>query len=70
MPRRSKFVPIPTTDKKDIPLARLTLVIEWPDDVNFPEHSEVEEILDKAREYAQVKQATFETFKLMKKELV
>jgi hypothetical protein len=51
-------------------IARLTMVVEWTNDMDMPDHSDVEEILDKAKEYAAVIQATFETLTLTKKELV
>lgn len=52
------------------PTARLTLVIEWDKDMNMPTINECEEIIEKAREYAAVKRATFELLSLVTKELV
>lgn len=38
--------------------------------MDFPSLSDIEEILDKAREHAAVRRATFETLSLTVKELV
>jgi hypothetical protein len=49
--------------------ARLTLIVEYDVDM-IPSESEIEEVLDSARSYGRICQATFQTLALVKKELV
>ena len=53
-----------------IAIARLTLVVEWDKETGAPDRQDLEEILDKAKETGDVRQATFETLALRKEELV
>mgnify|MGYP003577227160 CR=1 FL=1 len=53
--------------KQEGPVARLTMVVEFDE---IPDLAEVERIMDEARSYGAVKQVTWETLQLSKKELV
>lgn len=55
--------------KKTNPGARFTLVVEYDVD-SIPSSNELDELIDRAREYGYVKQATWELLTLVKKELV
>jgi hypothetical protein len=51
---------------KEIPVARLTLVVEFD---TLPEENDLERILDEARSTGAIKSAEYETLKLVKRRL-
>lgn len=57
---------MPTSEPKSKVIATLTLVVEYEE---LPDNSEIEDVLDKAREVGYVQKASFTVLRAVTKEL-